>query len=102
MKKKPEQIEQNCMMAAKIFKTLSHPLRLKILCHLFNGEKSVGELEELCQGSQSLVSQCLKRLELEGYVSFRRDGKNVFYKIEDLRLIELFAGFEKVFCCKKK
>lgn len=101
MKKKPEQIGQNCMMAAKVFKTLSHPLRLKILCHLFNGEKTVGELEELCQGSQSLVSQCLKRLELEGYVSFRRDGKNVFYKIHDVRLIELFTSFEKVFCCKK-
>ncbi len=101
MKKSTHEIGTNCLMAAKIFKTLSHPLRLKILCHLANGEKNVGELEELCEGAQSLVSQCLKRLELEKYVSNRRDGKNVYYKIEDTRLIDLFKSFEKVFCCKK-
>ncbi len=85
-------------MATKIFKTLSHPLRLKILCHLFNEASTVSALEELCHGSQSLVSQCLKRLELEGHVESSRDGKNVYYRIKDMRIIELFKNFEKVFC----
>ena len=102
MKIKVEQKDQNCLMAAKVFKTLSHPLRLKILCSLFNGEKTVGALEELCHGSQSLVSQCLKRLELENYVGSRRVGKNVYYKIIDERLVEFFQSFERVFCCSKK
>jgi len=102
MNKKTEPIDKNCLIAAKVFKTLSHPLRLKILCHLFNGEKAVGNLEELSKGSQSLVSQCLKRLELEGYVNSRRDGKNVYYFIIDERLVELFKTFEKVFCCPSK
>lgn len=100
--KKAEKLDERCVMAAKVFKTLSHPLRLKILCNLFDGEKAVGELEELCHGSQSLVSQCLKRLELEGYVGPRREGKNVYYSITDERLVELFKSFEQVFCCVKK
>ncbi|MDP3196373.1 helix-turn-helix transcriptional regulator [Tabrizicola sp.] len=84
--------------AAALLKALSHEGRLMILCHLSSGEKSVTELEALLGQRQAAVSQQLARLRLEGLVSTRRDGKAIYYAIQDgrvqalLRLLpELFA-----------
>jgi ArsR family transcriptional regulator len=74
---------------AGFLKALSHEGRLMILCHLAGGEKSVTELEELLGQRQAAVSQQLARLRLEGLVSTRRDGKAIFYTIQDTRVMEL-------------
>ncbi len=100
MTKKEElgkQVGRNCSMASQLFKTLSNPLRLKILCNLSGGERSVGELEELCECSQSQISQFLKRMEYEDLVDKRRDGKYIFYRIKDERLFVLFETLSKIF-----
>jgi ArsR family transcriptional regulator len=49
----------------------------------------VTELEELLGQRQAAVSQQLARLRLEGLVSTRRDGKAIFYTIQDTRVMEL-------------
>ena len=58
----PKYMKKNCETVAHILKALSHPQRLLLLCHLAGGEKTVGELEILCDSSQSSVSQYLKLL----------------------------------------
>lgn len=83
---------------ALLLKQLSHPQRLLILCSLVDGEKSVGEIEEGCGASQSSVSQFLKGMRLEGLLESRRDGKQVFYRIQDERVLVLMQALYKTFC----
>jgi ArsR family transcriptional regulator len=75
--------------AAGLLKALSHEGRLMILCHLAGGEKSVTDLEELLGQRQAAVSQQLARLRLEGLVSTRRNGKAIYYSIQDRRVLEV-------------
>lgn len=84
--------------AAAFLKALSHEGRLMILCHLSSGEKSVNELERLLASRQAAVSQQLARLRLEGLVSARRDGKAIFYSIEDPKVRRTIALVYDMFC----
>ncbi len=83
---------------AALLKQLSHPQRLLILCSMAEGEKSVGEIEEACGASQSAVSQFLKGMRLEGLIESRREGKQVYYKILDKRVLELMKSLYRIFC----
>ena len=74
---------------ATLFKAMGHEGRLTILCHLAEGERSVTALETLLGQRQAAVSQQLARLRLEGMVSTRREGKTIFYAIQDQRVIDL-------------
>jgi DNA-binding transcriptional ArsR family regulator len=81
--------------AAAFLKALSHEGRLMILCHLAAGERSVTELERLLGSRQAAVSQQLARLRLEGLVTTRREGKAIYYAIQDpkvLQTIRLLQG----------
>lgn len=73
--------------AAAFLKALSHEGRLMILCHLAPGEKSVTELEQLLGARQAAVSQQLARLRLEGLVTTRREGKTIYYSIQDPKVL---------------
>jgi len=90
-------IEQ-CESTAQVLKSLAHPQRLQLLCHLSEGEMTVSELEQLCQASQSLLSQFLQRMKSEGLVSARREGKFVYYAIHDQKILKLIQALHKVFC----
>lgn len=70
-------------LVASRFKTLSEPLRLKILQAMRDGEKSVTALTELTAASQPNVSQHLKILLSSGVVRRRQEGNTVFYSISD-------------------
>ncbi len=62
-------------IVAEIMKAMAHPVRLKILCALRDGEKSVRDLGMEVNKSQAVVSQQLRILRLHGLVvSHRRDG----------------------------
>jgi len=84
--------------AAAFLKALSHEGRLMILCNLIGGEKSVGELESALGSRQAAVSQQLARLRLEGLVSCRRDGKTIFYSIQDPKVTRMIALMYDMFC----
>ena len=91
-------IEEKCDEVAAFLKSLSHPQRLMIACHLSAGEKTVSELLALCHISQSQLSQFLKRMELEGLVDSRREGQYSHYRIKDKRLLQLLNTMQKLFC----
>ncbi|WP_052081438.1 ArsR/SmtB family transcription factor [Paracoccus halophilus] len=79
-----------------IFKALSHEGRLLILCHLVGGEKSVSELENILDARQSVVSQQLARLRMEGMVTARREGQMIFYSIKDHRVLRLLGALDTI------
>ena len=86
------QMMEKALTAADFLKALAHEGRLLILCHLASGEKSVSDLEALLHYRQAAVSQQLARLRLEGLVTYRRDGKTIYYSLIDeksRRIIEL-------------
>lgn len=84
--------------AAGFLKALAHEGRLMILCHLQSGEKSVTELEHLLSSRQAAVSQQLARLRLEGLVSCRRDGKAMYYSIQDPKIVTAMTMIYEMFC----
>ena len=94
----PDQMLVQAQAAAAFLKALSHEGRLMILCHLSSGEKSVTELEHLLESRQAAVSQQLARLRLEGLVSCRREGKTIFYSIQDPKVSQTIALVYDMFC----
>jgi DNA-binding transcriptional ArsR family regulator len=61
--------------ASGFLKALAHEGRLLILCLLIDGEKSVGEIEDMLSLRQPAISQQLARLRADGLVETRREGK---------------------------
>ena len=93
-----EQMFDKGQNAANFLKAMAHEGRLMILCHLVNGEKSVTELENLVSSRQAAVSQQLARLRIEGIVSFRREGKAIYYAIKDEKVLKLIKLLHNEFC----
>lgn len=93
-----DQMLAQATAAAAFLKALSHEGRLMILCHLSSGEKSVTELEQLLDSRQAAVSQQLARLRLEGLVATRRDGKAIFYSIQDPKVLRTINLVYDMFC----
>lgn len=94
----PDDMANSAAEAARFLKTLAHEGRLMILCHLGNGERSVGELEQLLSMRQAAVSQMLARLRDEGLVQTRRDGKTVFYSLKDKNTEAIISLLYQQFC----
>ena len=92
------EILEKAPIVANILKTLSHEGRLKILCFLIDGEKSVSELETLTQLSQSQLSQYLKKFESMDFVKVRKEGKWSLYSIKSKQLIDLMKSLQRIYC----
>jgi DNA-binding transcriptional ArsR family regulator len=67
--------------AAELLRALSHPVRLRIIELLGDGELCVKSLEELLGVSQSSVSQHLTRLRYAGLIESERKGHLVCYRL---------------------
>ena len=76
-----EQIVEQARNASSQLKAMAHESRLAILFHLYNGDKSVSQLEVLLDMRQPAVSQQLARLRSDHMVSTQRRGKQVYYSI---------------------
>ena len=89
-----EQVEQ----ASRAMKAMSHPLRLKILCVLGEKEVSVQDIVERVGTSQSNISQHLAIMRDKGVLRTRKDANRVFYRVGDVRTLELVTMMRDVFC----
>ncbi len=81
---------------AELYKVMANPKRLEILNTIRNGEATVNELSEILGTRKSNTSQHLAYLRLVGLVLTRRQGKNVYYRIADKRIVEPCAIFKKL------
>ena len=90
-------IIDRCDDVSQILKSLSHPVRLKILCQVIDKEKTVSELTEFCLISQSAMSQFLARMKNEGLVKSRRDGHHVFYGVANPKLSKLLKALKEIY-----
>ena|SRR6516164_9320208 len=81
--------EASLELVARRFRTLGEPFRLRLLQQLEQGERTVGELVDALDASQSNVSKHLQLLYDAGLVARRRDGNSIFYSIGDPLVFEL-------------
>jgi len=89
--------ESNFEEAAKFFKLLSHPARLKILNEINREEACVCHLEAVLGLRQAYISQQLMVLREAGLIRDRRDGWNVFYEVADPKVAEIIEISNKFF-----
>ena len=74
---------------SKIFKILQNEARLSIIYLLKDQELSVGEITNLINMEQSAVSHKLNALKKAHLVKTRRDGKTIFYSLDDDHVFNL-------------
>jgi DNA-binding transcriptional ArsR family regulator len=91
---KQEHIEQ----AARALKSISHPLRLKILCVIGDQEACVQEIVQAVGTSQSNISQHLAILREKGVLIARKESNRVYYRVGDARTLQLIGMMREVFC----
>src|SRR5574341_213517 len=75
---------------AELFRAFSDTSRVRIMSALLDGEKNVSALAALVGISESAVSHHMRGLRQMHLVIARRDGKEVYYRIEDEHIIALF------------
>lgn len=68
---------------ADLFRIFGDTTRIRILYSLFDGELCVGDISTILGMSQSSVSHQLRILKDSKLVKFRRDGKSIFYLLDD-------------------
>ena len=96
----PAQMRANAAQACRLMKVLANPDRLMILCQLAQGERRVGELEQLLGITQPTLSQQLTVLREEGLVATRREGKHIHYRANSLRAIAVMRVLYEEFCVR--
>jgi DNA-binding transcriptional ArsR family regulator len=77
------------VVKARLFRTLGHPVRIRILELLLERERGVGELQTELKLDSSGTSQHLAALRQVGLLDSRRAGTSVFYRIKDPHIAEL-------------
>lgn len=82
---------------ADFFKALAHPLRIRILELLGQGDKNVNELQLLIGSEGSAVSQQLAVLRAKNIVKGMKDGNKVTYTLCDPMILELLKVAKQIF-----
>ncbi|MHC5227464.1 ArsR/SmtB family transcription factor [Enterococcus sp. LJL99] len=77
------------LKVSQLYKVLSDPTRLRILILLKTNELNVSSISEQLDMEQSAVSHQLKLLRENHVVKSRREGKTIFYSLDDHHVIDL-------------
>lgn len=91
-------MEEHARDAAHLLKAMANEHRLLILCHLADGELSVGELNECVDLSQSSLSQHLAVLRQDGLVETRRESQTIYYRLTDGPAARIMQSLYDVYC----
>lgn len=76
---------------AELFKVFGDTTRVKILYALFESEMCVNDLSHCLGMTPSAVSHQLRILKTSKLVKFRRDGKTVYYSLDDDHVHDMIA-----------
>lgn len=93
-----ERMQARAEEAAELLKALSNPQRLRVMCLLIDGEKTVGDINAEVELSQSALSQHLAVLREGGLVQTRREAQNVFYSVAEGPAQQLMRTLHDLYC----
>jgi DNA-binding transcriptional ArsR family regulator len=89
--------ENKFLKLAELFKVLGDFTRIKIIYALSKKELCVCDIAEVLQMSQSSISHQLRTLRSFRLVKYRKEGKGVYYSLDDEHISELFnSGLEHI------
>lgn len=91
-------MERAATKASSLLRSLSNGTRLMILCHLSQGERSVGALQALLGIDQSPLSQHLARLRKDGLVATRREAQTIYYRIASGQAARVIETLYDMYC----
>jgi ArsR family transcriptional regulator len=77
------------VVKAEFFRVLGHPVRVRILELLRDGEMSVGQLQAALQMDSSGTSQHLGVMRRQAILESRKEGTSVYYRARDPRIFQL-------------
>nr|WP_276327720.1 metalloregulator ArsR/SmtB family transcription factor [Dehalobacterium formicoaceticum] len=75
---------------AELFKIFGDSTRIKIICALFTSEMCVCDIAALLEMNQSAISHQLRILKQARLVKYRREGKVVYYSLDDEHVQRIF------------
>lgn len=81
--------------AADCLKVMAHPVRLRIVNVLMQGEFPVHEIADLCETTPNQACEHLRLLRGQDFLTSQRRGKTVFYKIKSPQLPSLLKCISK-------
>jgi ArsR family transcriptional regulator, virulence genes transcriptional regulator len=88
---------KECEKIIPFLRTVSNVTRFRILCILSEGERRVGEIQEMLGAKQSYISQQLKYLKGNGYLGNRREGTQIYYSLVDQKFVKIMKAFKETF-----
>lgn len=88
---------KECEKIIPFLRMVSNVTRLRILCIISEGERRVGEIQEMLGAKQSYISQQLKQLRVNGYLASRREGTQIYYKLVDQKFLKIMKAFKDTF-----
>ena len=97
----PEVLRHAAEEAAGVLKLMANEQRLLLLCQLSQGEMCVGDLETQLGIRQPTLSQQLGVLRSDGMLATRREGKNIFYRVDDPKALQVLALLYRLYCPKE-
>ena len=77
---------------AEMFKVMSDPTRLTIINALMLSEMCVCDIAALMEMTQPAISHHLKTLRQSQLIKYRREGKSVYYSLDDEHIGVLFQN----------
>jgi DNA-binding transcriptional ArsR family regulator len=91
-------LEAKAEEAARMLAALANAKRLMALCHLLEGEKSVGQLAELVGLAPAALSQHLARMRDLRLVETRRDGQTIYYRLASAEVAAILETLYRLYC----
>ncbi|MCP4141728.1 MAG: winged helix-turn-helix transcriptional regulator [Chloroflexi bacterium] len=82
--------EKQANQLAELFSALSDPSRVRIIATLLEGETNVGALAKIVGISESAISHQLRTLRQMRLVRARRQGREVYYVLDDAHVADIF------------
>jgi len=82
-----------------LFRLLSHPMRVRIILAIGEGEACVCHLEAALGSRQAYISQHLMAMRQAGILEDRREGRFIFYRLKNpevLRVVRAAAAAQKI------
>ncbi len=83
--------EHTAAHVAELFRAFSDTSRVRLLSAIVARERNVGTLARIVGISESAISHHLRSLRQMGLVEARREGKEVYYRVDDEHIVALFG-----------
>ncbi|MFW5770431.1 MAG: ArsR/SmtB family transcription factor [Spirochaetota bacterium] len=92
--------EEQVNYTSELLKSIAHPIRLKILCFLIDGEKTVSQIEKEFGSTISNISQHLTILRKMYIINRRKEANFMYYSLKDGRVLSLIKTLKDLFCAE--